>query len=217
MRLSSLGYDDWIRHIFDHPAEGPQWYFDPDAPFWDGPPALTLAHTTRLFETPVTSLDAYSDAQINQGLWYLLGDAAGDVLANAMLATAHRAHCIAAMMTLYNDLFAVRCTPHLSHRSEEAGPLNAVCYMWWDILVLMPQPGNREQAEVDRAALHVMEETLRLDSVACQESALHGLGHWYSGYPQEIGRIIDRYVARSARVRAELLVYAKSARTGCVL
>ena len=34
-------------------------------------------------------------------------------------------------------LFAPRCSAHLSHldRGEMiAGPLNTLCYMWWDIL-----------------------------------------------------------------------------------
>jgi hypothetical protein len=218
MRLTTLDYSEWIRHLFDHPAEGPQWYYDVDAPFWAGLPALTLAYMTRLFETPVEATTDFSDAQINQGLWYLLSDASHDVLANVMLPKADRGRCIVAMGVLFREIFAPRCTPHLSHKSEmDAGALNGVCYMWWDILQLMPQPAQREQWELDVAAIEVMADALALDSVACQESALHGLGHWNTAYPEEIARIIDRYVERSAGARPDLITYAKSARTGCVL
>jgi hypothetical protein len=218
MRLTSLGYDEWIRHIFDHPAEGPQWYLDPDAPYWDGPAVLTLAHTTRLFQLSARSVAGYNDAQVNQGLWYLLSDVCTDVLGNPFPASTARCQCIHAMASIFRDLFVPRCTPHLSHRSEtEAGPLNSVCYMWWDILPLVPQPESRERRDVDAAALEVMEQALGLDSIACQESALHGLGHWKQAYPAGVTAIIDRYLEHRPDARPELLAYARSARSGCVL
>jgi len=33
----------------DHPAEGPQWYADVNAPFWNGPAKVTCEYVTRLF------------------------------------------------------------------------------------------------------------------------------------------------------------------------
>jgi len=62
-----------------------------------------------------------------------------------------------------------------------------------------------------------MADILTIDRVACQESALHGLGHWQRRWPTEVARIIDEFLARNANARAELLAYARSARGGCVL
>ena len=45
----------------------------------------------------------------------------------------------------------------------------------------------------DPDILQVMESTLQLDSIACRESALHGLGHWQHQYPQRVGEIIDKF------------------------
>jgi hypothetical protein len=45
----------------------------------------------------------------------------------------------------------------------------------------------------DPDILQVMGSTLQLDSIACRESALHGLGHWQHQYPQRVGEIIDKF------------------------
>ena len=88
--------------------------------------------------------------------------------------------------------------------------------MWWDILPLIGHPGKPEFAKLDQAALTVMEECLALPSVACQESALHGLGHWNMYFPSEVQSIIDSFLKSEKNLRPELLQYAKSARSGCV-
>lgn len=61
-----------------------------------------------------------------------------------------------------------------------------------------------------------MERTLQLDNIACQESALHGLGHWHSAYPKEVERIIDAFLQSNLNIRPELEQYAQSARIGMV-
>jgi len=92
-------------------------------------------------------------------------------------------------------IFAPRRTSHLSHRDEPGGgPLNAACYMWWDILPLGGTRDDPAKRRLGRAALDVMTETLALDALACQKRALHGLGHWHAACPQEVEPAIDRFV-----------------------
>lgn len=62
-----------------------------------------------------------------------------------------------------------------------------------------------------------MEQILYLDSDACRESALHGLGHWYSAYPQEIPEIIAQFFSKHPNLRPELKQYGEQASIGCVL
>jgi hypothetical protein len=88
--------------------------------------------------------------------------------------------------------------------------------MWWDLLPLSGQPSVSLQKPIDSTALEVMANTLALDSIACQESALHGLGHWQSAYPAEVAKNIDHFLKENPRLRAELIRYAQSARCGCV-
>ena len=70
---------------------------------------------------------------------------------------------------------------------------------------------------IDDAILHVMARTLRLESEACRESALHGLGHWHRAHPDRTTRIIDGWLAGAPRISPELRQYALGARRGCVL
>ena len=220
-RIDFLPFDGWVRHTFDHPAPGPEWYFDLDAPFWAGPPRLTIAYVTRLFEDPCPVLAGYTDEQLNRGFWYLLSNGLSDymcALADASVPLADRVRCVRSFVPVFENLLAVRCTPHLSHLDEPgAGPLNLAGYMWWDIIPFGVAPTDASGRELGEAALGAMADILTIDRVACQESALHGLGHWQRRWPTEVARIIDEFLARNANARAELLAYARSARGGCVL
>jgi hypothetical protein len=70
---------------------------------------------------------------------------------------------------------------------------------------------------VDEAILHVMAQTLRLESEPCREGALHGLGHWHLSYPDRTAAIIEAWLSRQPRISPELRRYAMNARAGCVL
>ncbi len=63
----------------------------------------------------------------------------------------------------------------------------------------------------------VMQRVLALDALACQESALHGLGHWHLRYPAEVEGAIDAFLERRPQLDPRLRQYAFSARRGCVL
>ena len=158
------------------------------------------------------------DAQVTQGLWELVGSS-GDLhpLLSAELPWPDRKQGILSIAALYESLFARRCSPDLSHQNDSDGnPLNSICYMWWDLFPTWGQPREAEHVDRDATLLEVMGRALRLHSVACKESALHGLGHWHMHYPAETSRIIERFLEREADLGPELLAYARSASTGCV-
>jgi hypothetical protein len=219
-QITFLSFEEWVRHMFDHEASGPQWYYDAAAPFWMGPADLNVEYITRLFEEPVPVLSEYSDAQLNQGFWYLVSNGGSDcmfALIDESVPLEKRVRCLKSFKSVFQKLFATRCSPHLSHLDEPgAVPLNSACYMWWDIIPLLGQPGVASRKAIDHAALEVMADTLTMDSIACQESALHGLGHWQLYYPSEAMQIIDVFLSGNRNLRPELINYAKSARCGCV-
>jgi hypothetical protein len=62
-----------------------------------------------------------------------------------------------------------------------------------------------------------MARILGLKSLACQESALHGLGHWQRGHDRQVSAIIDSFLAANPEIDTRLIGYANSARCGCVL
>ena len=216
-----LSFDDWVLHVFDHPVTDPAWHWGPDAPYWRGPPAAIVAHLTRLFEDPLPPLEGFTDAELNKGFWYIASNGLSDymfALSDASVPLDARLRCVRALSVLYRDLFAPRCSPHLSHLDEPGvGDLNGVCYMWWDICPIGGPPADPGHDAINRAALDVMAAALELEAIACQESALHGLGHWHPEYAGETAAIIGRFLATHAALRPELVTYARSARAGCVL
>ena len=221
--LTDLTFEEWLAFAFDHPVEEHRnaWYWDPDASYWAGPPAQTIEFLTEAFERSAEVLLPYSDAQLKQGLWFLVSNSCSDhmlALHKAEVPWPARERCIRSMQVLYEACFARRCSPHLSHLDEPgANPLNAVCYMWWDIIPLYGQPENPAQHEMDKTVLEVMEFALQLDSIACRESALHGLGHWKYAYPRQVAKIIDNFSMQGWTLREELKTYMTNAYSGHVL
>jgi hypothetical protein len=129
-----------------------------------------------------------------------------------------RQRCIASIHQLFEQCFARRCSPHLSHLDERgANPLNLVCYMWWDIIPISGRSEDAMWKEFDQAILQVMESTLQLDSIPCRESALHGLGHWQHAYPERVGEIIDKFSMGQPQLPEKLRAYMLNAYTGYVL
>ena len=219
--IADLSFEDWTHFIFDRPAEGPEWHADPAAPYWSGSAGVTADYVTRLFEDPVYALEGFTDAEINKGLWYLISPGLGEhmlCLDDSSLAISARVACVRSCQSLFRKLFEPRCSAHLSHRNEEgSNPLNSICYMWWDIMPVYGGPRPNDRTALHEAALESMETVLALDSVACQESALHGLGHWHSAFPARTEAAIDRFITNSQSSRADLIMYARNARCGCVL
>ena len=89
--------------------------------------------------------------------------------------------------------------------------------MWWDIAPILGEPDTAAFAERDALILKVMADTLGLDSEACRESALHGLGHWHSYYPDEVQTIIYDFIWKDRKIRDSLRNYAYAAMHGDVL
>jgi hypothetical protein len=221
--VSDLSYDAWLKHAFSPPVRphGAPWFFDEDPPWWDPQPPVAIDYFTRLFSTTQRSLADFSDAQIAQGFTYLLStSASGDngwFYSTSTPAEARR-RCIVTIENVFADLFAPRCAPVLSHIDEPgAAPLNSVCYMWWDEFPCLALPNDPDCDLLCRAATDVMRRTLRLGSIACQEAALHGLGHWARYRPNDVTAAVDEFLGDRRGRRAELVSYAQSARCGCVL
>ena len=198
---------------------GNPWYFDFDSDWWEPEPRTGIAYLIRLFANGPDVLQWFSDAQIEQGLSGLVNTAAVGALPwmfDPVTPAAERAKVWAAVGRFFADLLAPRCSPALGHLSEEGSPLNGRTYMWWDGFPALTTPDDPGRALVDDAELACLEQVLDLDSAACQEAALHGLGHWVHREPR-CEAIIDRYLKSGKTARPELIDYAKAARCGCIL
>ena len=210
--MQTMPFDDWVRAWFDHP-ESWDWLEEYDLPELE--PNDTLAYATRLFLNVGVVLAPYSDTQIGNSLWAFINEMGSPlyVLQDTEQPVAARRACLRSIYRVYKEIFAVRCTEALGSHSEESGKLNTVCYMWWDIFPLY----NGARPELDATTLTVMERTLALPHMACQESSLHGLGHWQRADSARVQGIIDAFLATKKVRRPELLAYAQAARAGRVL
>ncbi len=213
MMDAEFSFDEWVQYIFDNPDEDDSWRFHLDPPLVSD--SVQLDYLTQLFENVSSVLTPYTDAQVNNGLWFISGSALGiiEVLFDSRMEWARRERCIRAMYRLYADVFDKRCSPHLSHLDEpDANPLNSICYMWWDLLpILWYEPPFYP------VGFEVMQDTLQLDSIACQEAALHGLGHLAFYRKDEVAAVIDQFLEQHPNMRPELRSYTLAARSGCIL
>jgi hypothetical protein len=217
---TDLSYEEWIDYVFDRTdlASGQAWYFDHEADWWNPQPEQAVAYLARLFDNPEPLLGRFVDNQIGRGLQYLVDNSNSNhclTLSDSAVPIDQRAECIYAMLSLFIRIFEPRCLPILSHLDEKRGNrLNGVCYMWWDIMPLAAMSKPRNSDPIHDACLAVMRNTLALPNLACQESALHGLGHWAHAYPEFAAATIDAYLAANPKLRPELARYAQAARSG---
>ena len=222
-QLENLTFEQWLAYVFDHPVEANKnaWYWDPGADEWNEVPTDVIRFLTQAFENAEEVFNPYSDAQLNQGLWFIADTSCSNhmfALIDESVPWSERKRCTHSIHQLYEQLFAKRCTPHLSHIDEPgASPLNLVCYMWWDIIPIHGKPTDPTRKELDQTILHVMETALQLDSIACRESAIHGLGHWQHEYPEQVGDIINRFSMSHRNLRKEFETYMMNAFVGYVL
>jgi len=219
-------FEQWIENAF----AGVPWEREPL--FWqienpDGtasnkyycPLAPVLAeYLARLFGNPEPLIDRYSGDQLNKGFWFIAG------IESSYFHTAREPNVpldlqvrwVTAIGTLYEKLFAPLCTPHLGHLNEgPAHPLNSAVYMFWDMDTLGPD--DERAPHLTEPIFNILERALSLDSVACQESALHGLGENESTHPERVRQIIDAYLRNNPGLPDDLREYAEDAREGNVL
>jgi hypothetical protein len=201
------------------------WYWHDDAT-WESSagPATVVSYLGRLFDGAAALLQPYSDGQVAQGLGYLINNSLSNYMFPLMdpdVPWGERRCAIRAMYVVFERIFDPRCSPQLSHvrtGSEPAiNPLNGVCYMWWDVCPLqghagptaeedfilateeLVDPGPRvdpHAADLEAEILGMLERTLTLDNVACQEAALHGLGHRHHKHATQVEQIVDGYIQR---------------------
>jgi hypothetical protein len=217
-------FDAWIDLIFNHPVTEEAWYWDdskdptiPSEPFID--------YATKLFRNSGALLARFSDGQVRYGLEFLISNSASNqifALTDQIVPLVKRIEFLDAIFDLNRDCFEPRCTSHLPHLDysetpTHVSPLNTICYMWWDIFIIWPNPKDPAMTPLADASLRVMEKCLSLSNIAVLEGALHGLGHFKFGYEKEVQDIINHFLKTHPELPIALRDYANDAATGCIL
>ncbi len=219
--VDTVSLPEWVAYLFDRPVEEPAWHFSIDCDDLEPGPARVAELVAETFERGAELLRPFSDAQLNQGFWYLVSGGGSDYmfcLSDGSVPWPLRRRALRSFVPLFRDVMATRCPPTLSHRDElGATPLNSACYMWWDILPLSERTGvdDRDTLLTDEV-LGVLSALLEIPHDACRESAIHGLGHW-GLFHTKARELIEAFLADTRGLRPELVVYAEQAKTGCIL
>ncbi len=215
-------FQDWVRFLFDHPVHEPAWYWAADSEIegWTADPSLTVGWMTHLFRQP-SSLAPFSRDQVSQGLWFLLGDSSpgdfGRQLYEPEVDLGFRLECIRATPSFFVNYVAVHCArPKPVHCAKDADALETACFMWWDLWpdrTGLHESGPDSDA-VDSAVLDALTAIAKLPSVACVESALHGLAHRHARQAQRTEEIVSSLLRQTSGWPVELVDYAEAAHRG---
>jgi hypothetical protein len=196
----------WIGHIFNHSISEPAWYWADDAEEWSGPREQIPVLIAETFESDGELLAGFSDGQLDQGFWYLVGDTRPEfmqTLTSETIPLEVRLRALKSFVPLFEQLMAVRCL--------------SACYMWWDLLRF---PLWDQRSDIQFSIIEILRGILAIPNDACRESALHGIGHLRGDCPEyetQISVIIDEFLAQNPDLRPELVAYAECARQGNVL
>ncbi|MCP3956043.1 MAG: hypothetical protein GY697_28090 [Desulfobacterales bacterium] len=82
------------------------------------------------------------------------------------------------------------------------------------VVVKEPHPNEYMRNHHDMEMLLVMERILYSSSLACIESALHGLNHWVGNYREWIHQIIDKFLSNRGELPPEIHEQAEWAKKG---
>jgi hypothetical protein len=135
----SATFERWLEFVFNNPVSERTWYWGEDFESrWDAlelTDSIIIRHMTQLFLEPGV-LRSYSLDQVEQGLWFLVGESSPGCSSMALLrrkaVLLERVACIHAMSTFFCN-FIIATTPRHFHPQEPSTGVTSVAYMWWDI------------------------------------------------------------------------------------
>lgn len=139
MGTMSATFEQWLEFVFNHPVLKREWYWDEDFDSrWEAlelTDVLIVQYMTRVFLEPGV-LAFYSLDQVEQGLWFLVGESSPGCSSKALLrheaALLDRAACIHAMSSFFRNYILAVAPRHFDPKGANPGVTGAA-YMWWDI------------------------------------------------------------------------------------
>lgn len=201
-------YQEWLNHVFsEDPCE------------FDASETEVSQLIEDTFRFSGRDLSQFSDERVNEGVWSISSPAGSDhsfALRSDAVPLEARLSAISSIKILYRDCFATRCTRTLSHLDEQpSSPLNAICYMFWDVSPLSYLEGRPDESVLADACFSVLADTLAIDHIACQEAAIHGYGEFHFQYPDRVEDAMNRFL--QTRISdSRLRTYAENARIGYI-
>jgi|SRR5579871_2267267 len=201
-------FQEFVAFIFDHEIQssGAQrfhpWYCDVEVLF---DARRVCEFYIQLFRNPDFLVQMYSKDKLEQGFWAIHGDAfdcsSQRIIADTDIPFSLRCECIRSMADLFTRFFAIES-------------LETSVFMWWDSLCYDWHSGVRDRSlggedeSLQDVFFEVLSGLLRSDSKACQDAALHGLGHLHHPKTSET---IEAFLSQHSDLGDERRTYALSA------
>jgi len=228
--LSSKTFDEFVEFFFSREVVPDKEQFDYFLTDLAGEqydeavpssPAILLKHMTKLFSEFGQIATKYSLAQVDQGVWGILGENLRlyEFLFDTSVPLPNRLECIRSMYCVYSDFVA--------KSKVDSDPDLSGFWMWWDLVLhgfwTPPRPfvagtykGDVSKLDSEsRVLLDVMFETLKrildLPHTETQRCALHGLGHLH--HPEVRGTVQQYIDAKKSEFR---LAWLEECRDGTV-
>ncbi|CAG0939553.1 hypothetical protein BROC_00696 [Candidatus Brocadiaceae bacterium] len=213
--LRNISLKQFEDFIFNHPMpENTEQYWYNDIDMWiDYEKEDVIKLYIQMFHHSNELLKLYSEEQLEQGFWVMMGFSLADnwtinglVWANS-ISIEKRIELIYAMYELFKNLF-------------NNNSLDTSCHMWWDALAYDFHPMKRRSREneterqIQDAMFNTLKSILELSSEKCRISALHGLGHLQ--HP-ETETIIKTHLKINKMANGEYCDYANACITGDIL
>jgi len=213
-------YEDLKEFLFDE-SKINDWYFSDEFEepefTWSQLPMLI----TELYSDTAMLKSVKNHTMLYHGLNYTLNTSCSDfgyICYTEAVEDKFKYSYIDSIYALFEGLFNDLCENKLSHleveqRGDNYKPIsiNMLCYMWWDVFPRHGTPYKSSLKEIDLKILDCLAKILKLESLACKESALHGLGHWAHSYPELVEKTIQ---SSQCFIPDSLIEYSKKASTG---
>lgn len=163
--MDELSFEEWIEFVFNHEISEPRysWYYD-DYKYIYGSSEKFAENCIKLFNNPEFLLERFTVEQLDQGFFgFILGPGSYNHLRlwDKENDVALRREFIMSSVKVFEKLFT-------------KNPLIHACFMWWDSLIYFDDDGDER---VKDWMFEALSQILKIDSLDCQMSALHGLGH----------------------------------------
>lgn len=166
---------------------------------WEITDELLIQHATKLFLKPDFLFDEYTLEQIEQGFRFI--PIVGDlelVVWDKKVALSIRQECIVSMVNLFERVFM-------------KNSLGDVTFMWWDSFRSFE---DEPEWEIREVIFNSLTKIIKMDSVICQNSALHGFGHLEHNGKK---KVIEQFLETHPSIDADTREYALAAIEGKVL
>lgn len=215
MTDSQLTFEEWFQIISSFEDSEAMWNAD-ERVHNLSPIQVTCYLRQMLTESPLLC-QGLSPARLSSLIWFFQGICSSYWHQVLKPEVPHKEQ-IAAILAL-KIFYSEFLDSYLLTTPGDLDDVETAVYMMWDMdglegAAMFPE-GNSSHHLVD-PIFEVMGAALRCKSFACQQSALHGLGHQARYHPDRVKTEIDWALSQKGHLHSALRSYASDARIGAI-